>query len=237
MKTILGPVEIRRQKQYCRTHDTWFFPFNQALGLELGNVYLTRSLIKLATLAVLNLPYLPATGWIDNCTHSRDLLCAKEVQRLVVAWGKEVRRQEKERAQQLQLAEIRQIQTRVRRQDPLPARTGVFYLAVDGILVRRQPGERQWLTGYAGVLFTPAKELVRKGRFRLTEKRYVSSFNGIAEFGQLLQGAARQLQWDRYAEIRWLVDGTWDLYNLAQQHSPGDGRTVIRLDWYHCAPR
>ena len=235
LKTLLGPVEMRRQKQYCRTHDAWFTPFNQALGLEIGNVYLTQSLMQVATLAVLTMPYESAAVWVDNFTRSHHLLCPKEVQRLVVQHGREVRRREQERAQQLQYAEVRRIQTRVRRQEPPPARTGVFYIAVDGIMIRRQPGVKRWLTGYGGVLFTPAKERVRKGRFRLTEKRYVSSFEGIAEFGRLLQGAARLLHWEQYEEIRWLVDGARELKHLAQNHSPGDGRLVIRLDWYHLA--
>jgi hypothetical protein len=237
LKTIVGEVELRRHRQYCHTHQEWFLPFNQAQGLDMGNVYLTQGLRELATRAVLTMPYEPATTWVDGFTRSRHLLCPKEVQRLVIAQGQDVRRREKERAQQLQQAEIRQIQNRIRRQAPPPARTGVFYLAVDGIMVRRQPGSQQWLTGYAGVLFTPAKERVRKGRFRLTEKRYVSTFAGVAEFGQLLQGAARHLQWDRYAEIRWLIDGAWELVALAQNHSPGDGRMVIRLDWFHLAKK
>ena len=235
LKTIVGEVELRRQRQYCHTHQEWFLPFNQAQGLDMGNVYLTQGLRELATRAVLTMPYEPAAAWVDRFTRSPHLLCPKEVQRLVVAHGQEIRRREQERAQQLQYAEVRQIQTRVRRQDLPPARTGIFYIAVDGIMIRRQPGVKRWLTGYGGVLFTPAKERVRKGRFRLTEKRYVSSFEGVAEFGRLLQGAARLLHWEQYEEIRWLVDGARELKNLAQNHSPGDGRLVIRLDWFHLA--
>jgi hypothetical protein len=233
LKTLLGPVRIHRQKQYCHTHETWFLPFNQALGLEVGNVYLTGSLVELAARAALTMPYVPAADWVDRLTRSQDLLCPQEIHQLVVAHGQWVRQQEKERAQQLQRAEIRRIQTRVRRQDPPPARTGLLYIGADGILIREQPGQDQWLTGYAAVLFTPAKERLRKGRFRLTEKRYVTSFQGVAEFGRLVQGAARLMHWDHYAEIRWLVDGAAELITLAQTHSPGDGRLVIRLDWYH----
>jgi hypothetical protein len=237
LKTVLGEVKIDRQQQYCHTHEGRFLPFNQALGLEVGNVYLTQGLVELAALAILTHPYVPAKRWVDRMTHSRDLLCAKEVQRLVVAHGQAIRQREKEQAECLQQAEVLQIQDRMWRSPPPPARTGVLYLGVDGIMIRAQPGRHQWLTGYVGAVFTPAKERVSKGRFRLTEKHYVTSFESLEDFGLRLQGAARLLHWENYAELRWLVDGARELIHLAQTHSPRDGRLVIRLDWYHLSKK
>jgi len=236
LKTIMGPIKIRRQKQYCQTHDQWFVPFNHALGLDLENAYLTQGLVELATRGALNMPFIPAAVWVDYFTGSQDLLDPSEIQHLVVAHGQAVRAREKAREEQLRSAEVVRIQDRMWYSDPapVPVRSNVLYIGVDGIMIREQPGADQWLTGYAGVLFT-AKERVGKARFRLTEKRYVTSFAGIEEFGQRVQGAARLLHWEDYAEIRWLVDGAQEFLRLAETHSPRDGRAVTRLDWYHLA--
>jgi hypothetical protein len=112
-----------------------------------------------------------------------------------------------------------------------PTRSGQFYVCLDGILVRSHKGKGHWHEGKIGFLCTDERESVgKKGRLRIPNKRYISTYENSSVFGSRVYAEAVKMGMLEYIEVIVLGDGARWIREIRKQCFPF---AMYVLDWFH----
>ena len=125
-----------------------------------------------------------------------------------------------------------QIVTDVQDRNPLPEPIeGVLYVVVDGIWVRSCLGRRRWREGKVARICTEEREAVgRKGRQRVVESRYVSSFKPVGVFSERVWVDAIRMGYGSRKQTIVLGDGARWIPSMRRRYFP---KGIYVLDWFH----
>jgi hypothetical protein len=120
----------------------------------------------------------------------------------------------------------------VQDRNPLPEPIeGVLYIVVDGIWVRSYPGRGRWREGKVARIFTEEREAVgRKGRQRVVDSRYVSSFKPVDVFSERVWVDAMRMGYGSYKQVIVLGDGARWIPSMRRRYFP---KGIHVLDWFH----
>ena len=241
LATAIGKVTFPRQRIFCKTCGKWVTPLNEALGLHEEDQALERTslaLQQLSSLYAINQPYRLAEKTVKDITQDPEVISHQQIKLIVDQQGDGLRQYEEQKRKHISYAVIREIVDKVRDGQPgFPARSatatrpGQFYMCLDGILVRSHKGKGRWHEGKIGFLCTDEREPVgNKGRLRIPNKRYVSSYENSAIFGSRVYAEAVKMGMLEYMEVIVLGDGARWIREVRKQCFP---YAMYVLDWFH----
>ena len=229
LTSTVGKVRVHRQRLFCKRCREWITPLNEELDLHgHGNGRLTRSFREMACDCGSSQPYRQAQRMLGRITHDPSVTSMKQVQRVVGREGRRLRAAEDEKYH----AVSSQIVTDVQDRNPLPEPIeGVLYVVVDGIWVRSCLGRRRWREGKVARICTEEREAVgRKGRQRVVESRYVSSFKPVGVFSERVWVDAIRMGYGSRKQTIVLGDGARWIPSMRRRYFP---KGVYVLDWFH----
>jgi len=235
LATAIGKVTFPRQRIFCKTCRKWVIPLNEALGLHTEEQSLERTSIalqQLSSLYAVNQPYRLAAEAVRNVTQDPEVISHQQIKLIVDHQGDELRQYEEQKRKRISHGVVREIVDEVRIQrSRSPTRSGQFYVCMDGILVRSNKGKGQWHEGKIGFLCTDERVAVgKKGRLRIPNKRYISSYGNSSVFGSRVYAEAVQMGMREYVEVIVLGDGARWIREVHKQCFP---YAMYVLDWYH----
>ena len=233
LATVFGKVKFPRQRVYCKTCKQWVIPLNEALGLhEEDKERTSMALQQLSSLYAANQPYRQAESAVKDITQDTEAISHQQIKLVVDQEGNELRQYEEQKRKDISYDVIREIVDEVRMGQPRsPTRSGQFYICLDGILVRSHKGKRHWHEGKVGFLCTGERESVgKKGRLRIPNKCYISSYENSAVFGSRVYAEAVKMGMRDYIEVILLGDGARWIRAVRIQCFPF---AIYVLDWYH----
>jgi hypothetical protein len=239
LATAIGKVTFPRQRIFCKTCRKWVTPLNEALGLHEEDETLERTslaLQQLSSLYAVNQPYRLAEKTVKDITQDPEVISHQQIKLIVDHQGDGLRQYEEQKRKHTSYAVIREIVDEVRAGQPsLPARSatypGQFYVCLDGIFVRSHKGKGKWHEGKIGFLCTDEREPVgKKGRLRIPNKRYISSYENSAVLGSRVYAEAVQMGMLEYMEVIVLGDGARWIREVRKQCFP---YAMYVLDWFH----
>ena len=233
LATIFGKVKFPRQRVYCKTCKQWVIPLNEALGLhEEDKERTSMALQQLSSLYAANQPYRQAEAAVKDITQDTEAISHQQIKLVVDQEGDGLRQYEEQKRKDISYDVIREIVDEVRMGQPRsPTRSGQFYMCLDGILVRSHKGKGHWHEGKVGFLCTDERESVgKKGRLRIPNKRYISSYENSAVFGSRVYAEAVKMGMRDYVEVILLGDGARWIRAVRIQCFPF---AIYVLDWYH----
>jgi hypothetical protein len=222
-------VRVNRQRLFCKRCREWITPLNEELDLHgHGNGRLTRSFREMACDCGSSQPYRQAQRMLGRITHDPSVTSMKQVQRVVGREGSRLRAAEDEKYHEVSS----QIVTDVQDRNPLPEPIeGVLYVVVDGIWVRSCLGRRRWREGKVARICTEEREAVgRKGRQRVVESRYVSSFKPVEVFSERVWVDAIRMGYGSRKQTIVLGDGARWIPSMRRRYFP---KGIYVLDWFH----
>ena len=229
LTSTVGKVRVHRQRLFCKRCREWITPLNEELDLHgHGNGRLTRSFREMACDCGSSQPYRQAQRMLGRITHDPSVTSMKQVQRVVGREGRRLRAAEDEKYH----AVSSQIVTDVQDRNPLPEPIeGVLYVVVDGIWVRSCLGRRRWREGKVARICTEEREAVgRKGRQRVVESRYVSSFKPVEVFSERVWVDAIRMGYGSRKQTIVLGDGARWIPSMRRRYFP---KGIYVLDWFH----
>ncbi len=229
LTSTVGKVRVDRQRLFCKQCKEWVTPLNEELDLHgHGNGRLTRSFRELACDCGSSQPYRQAQRMLGRITHDPSVTSAKQVQRVVGREGRRLRAAEDEQY----AAVSSQIVTHVQDRNPLPEPIeGVLYVVADGIWVRSCLGKGRWREGKVARICTEEREAVgRKGRQRVVESRYVSSFKPVGVFSERVWVDAMRMGYASRKQVVVLGDGARWIPSMRRRYFP---KGIYVLDWFH----
>jgi hypothetical protein len=195
---------------------------------------------QLCSLYAVKQPYRLAAETVRDITQDPEVISHQQIKLIVDHQGDGLRQYEEQKRKRISHGIVREIVDRVRtqrsRSPTRPAtcsaiRPGQFYVCMDGILVRSNKGKGQWHEGKIGFLCTDERELVgKKGRLRIPNKRYISSYGNSPVFGSRVYAEAVQMGMREYVEVIVLGDGARWIREVHKQCFP---YAMYVLDWYH----
>jgi len=227
--STVGKVRVNRQRLFCKRCREWITPLNEELDLHgHGNGRLTRSFREMACDCGSSQPYRQAQRMLGRITHDPSVTSMKQVQRVVGREGSRLRAAEDEKYHEVSS----QIVTDVQDRNPLPEPIeGVLYVVVDGIWVRSCLGRRRWREGKVARICTEEREAVgRKGRQRVVESRYVSSFKPVEVFSERVWVDAIRMGYGSRKQTIVLGDGARWIPSMRRRYFP---KGIYVLDWFH----
>jgi hypothetical protein len=243
LATAIGKVTFPRQRIFCKTCREWVIPLNEALGLHQEEQTLERTslaLQQLSSLYAVKQPYRLAAETVRNITQDPEVISHQQIKLIVDHQGDELRQYEEKNRKCISYGVVREIVDKVRtqhsRSPTRPAmcsatRPGQFYVCMDGILVRSNKGKGQWHEGKIGFLCTDKRVAVgKKGRLRIPNKRYISSYESSSVFGSRVYAEAVQMGMREYMEVIVLGDGARWIREVRKQCFP---YAMYVLDWFH----
>jgi len=239
LATAIGKVTFPRQRIFCKTCGKWVTPLNEALGLHEEDQALERTslaLQQLSSLYAVNQPYRLAAEAVRDITQDPEVISHQQIKLIVDHQGDGLRQYEEQKRKSVSYTVIREIVDEVRAGQPgSPARSathpGQFYVCLDGILVRSHRGKGKWHEGKIGFLCTDEREPVgNKGRLRIPNKRYISSYESSAVLGSRVYAEAVQMGMLEYMEVIVLGDGARWIREVRKQCFP---YAMYVLDWFH----
>ena len=239
LATAIGKVTFPRQRVFCKTCREWITPLNEALGLHEQEHTLERTsmaLQQLSSLYALKQPYRQAAQTVRDITQDPEVISHQQIKLIVDHEGNRLRQYEEQKRKDISYGVIRKIVDEMRTgqsRSPTHAatRSGHFYVCLDGILVRSHKGKGNWHEGKIGFLCTDEREPVgKKGRLRIPNKRYISTYEDSAVFGSRVYGEAVEMGMLEYREVIVLGDGARWIREVRKQCFPS-ARYV--LDWFH----
>ena len=222
-------MRVHRQRLFCKRCREWITPLNEELDLHgHGNGRLTRSFREMACDCGSSQPYRQAQRMLGRITHDPSVTSMKQVQRVVGREGRRLRAAEDEKYH----AVSSQIVTDVQDRNPLPEPIeGVLYVVVDGIWVRSCLGRRRWREGKVARICTEEREAVgRKGRLRVVDSRYVSSFKPVGVFSERVWVDAIRMGYGSRKQTIVLGDGARWIPSMRRRYFP---KGIYVLDWFH----
>ena len=229
LTSTVGKVRVNRQRLFCKRCREWITPLNEELDLHgHGNGRLTRSFREMACDCGSSQPYRQAQRMLGRITHDPSVTSMKQVQRVVGREGRRLRAAEDEKYH----AVSSQIVTDVQDRNPLPEPIeGVLYVVVDGIWVRSCLGRRRWREGKVARICTEEREAVgRKGRQRVVDSRYVSSFKPVGVFSERVWVDAIRMGYGSRKQTIVLGDGARWIPSMRRRYFP---KGIYVLDWFH----
>jgi len=229
LTSTVGKVRVHRQRLFCKRCREWITPLNEELDLHgHGNGRLTRSFREMACDCGSSQPYRQAQRMLGRITHDPSVTSMKQVQRVVGREGRRLRAAEDEKYH----AVSSQIVTDVQDRNPLPEPIeGVLYVVVDGIWVRSCLGRRRWREGKVARICTEEREAVgRKGRQRVVDSRYVSSFKPVGVFSERVWVDAIRMGYGSRKQTIVLGDGARWIPSMRRRYFP---KGIYVLDWFH----
>ena len=229
LTSTVGKVRVNRQRLFCKRCREWITPLNEELDLHgHGNGRLTRSFREMACDCGSSQPYRQAQRMLGRITHDPSVTSMKQVQRVVGREGSRLRAAEDEKYHEVSS----QIVTDVQDRNPLPEPIeGVLYVVVDGIWVRSCLGRRRWREGKVARICTEEREAVgRKGRQRVVESRYVSSFKPVEVFSERVWVDAIRMGYGSRKQTIVLGDGARWIPSMRRRYFP---KGIYVLDWFH----
>lgn len=229
LTSTVGKVRVDRQRLFCKRCREWITPLNEELGLhEHGNGRLTHGFREMACECGSSQPYRQAQRMLGRITQDASVTSMKQVQRVVGREGSRLRTAEDEQYATASSQIVRDVQDR----NPLPAPLeGVLYICVDGIWVRSYPGKGRWREGKVARICTEEREPIgNKGRQRVVESRYVSSFKPVDVFSERVWVDAVRMGYPSYDQVIVLGDGARWIPSMRRRYFP---KGIYVLDWFH----
>jgi hypothetical protein len=208
-------------------------PLNEALGLHDEEKERTSvALQQLSSLYALNQPYRQARETVRDITQDPEVISHQQIKLIVDQEGNRLRQYEEQKRKDISYGVIRKIVDEMRTgQSRSPTRSGQFYVCLDGIFVRSHKGKGNWHEGKIGFLCTDEREPVgSKGRLRIPNKRYVSSYEDSAVLGSRVYAEAVEMRMLEYREVIVLGDGARWIRAIRKQCFP---YATYVLDWFH----
>jgi len=233
LATVFGKVTFRRQRVFCKTCREWVTPINDALGLHDEEKERTSlALQQLSSLYAVNQPYRQAEKAMKEITQDTEVISHQQIKLIVDQEGNQLRQYEEQNRKDISYGVIREIVDEMRTGQPRsPTRSECFYICLDGILVRSHKGKKHRHEGKIGFLCTDKRESVgKKGRLRIPNKRYISSYENSWIFGSRVYAEAVKMGMRDYTEVILLGDGARWIREVRIQCFP---HAIYVLDWYH----
>jgi len=241
LSTVFGKVTFPRQRVHCKTCKQWVTPLNEALGLHDDDKERTSlALQQLSSLYAVNQPYRQAEATVKEITQDTEAISHQQIKLIVDQEGGRLRQDEERKRKDISYGVIREIVDELRvPQSRSPTRSaecsnkrpGQFYICLDGIYARSHKGKGHWHEGKVGFLCTDERESVgKKGRLRIPNKRYISSYENSAIFGSRVYAEAVKMGMRGYVEVILLGDGARWIRAVRIQCFPF---AIYVLDWYH----
>jgi len=233
LATAIGKVTFPRQRLFCKTCQEWVTPLNEALGLHDEEKERTSvALQQLSSLYALNQPYRQARETVRDITQDPEVISHQQIKLIVDQEGNRLRQYEEQKRKDISYGVIREIVDEMRTgQSRSPTRSGQFYVCLDGILVRSHKGKGHWHEGKIGFLCTDERESVgKKGRLRIPNKRYISTYENSSVFGSRVYAEAVKMGMLEYIEVIVLGDGARWIREIRKQCFPF---AMYVLDWFH----
>jgi len=237
LATAFGKVTFPRQRVLCKTCGKWVTPLNEALGLhEEEKERTTLALQQLSSLCAVSQPYRLAEKMVKEITQDPEVISHQQIKLIVDQEGDRLRQYEEQERKYISYGVIREIVDEVRTGQPRSptrsaTRSGRFYICLDGILVRSHKGKGHWHEGKIGFLCTDERESVgKKGRLRIPNKHYISSYENSAVLGSRVYAEAVKMGMREYMEVILLGDGARWVRLVRIQCFP---YAIYVLDWYH----
>jgi RNase P subunit RPR2 len=219
LTTTVGKVRVDRQRLFCKRCREWITPLNEELGLhEQGNGRLTRSFREMACECGSTQPYRQAQRMLGRITHDASVTSAKQVQRVVGREGSRLRAAEDEQYAAVSSTIVTDVQDR----NPLPKPIeGALYIVADGIWVRSCLGKGRWREGKVARICTEEREAVgRKGRRRVVDSRYVSSFKPADVFSERVWVDAMRMGYGSRRQVIVLGGGARWIPSMRRRYFP-----------------
>ncbi|MFC1715040.1 ISKra4 family transposase [Candidatus Poribacteria bacterium] len=241
LATVFGKVTFQRQRVFCKTCRKWVTPLNEALGFhEEDKERTTLALQQLSSLYAVNQPYRQAEKAVADITQDTEAISHQQIKLIVDQEGDRLRQYEEQKRKDISYDVIREIVDELRTpqsRSPTcsarfpPKHPGRFYICLDGIMVRSHVGKGKWHEGKVGFLCTDERKPVgKKGRLRIPNKRYISSYENSAVFGSRVYAEAVKMGMRDYVEVILLGDGARWIRAVRIQCFP---YAIYVLDWYH----
>ena len=228
--TSFGRVEIPLKRLGCQKCRHLFRPADACLE-EIRGSNVTPDLRELAALVGCSWPYETAAHVLKRL--SGVCLSDERLRQLTNEQGTVLAKQQQEQAQQI-LKEAITMQTIRNQRAREPHEPGLeaaewLQAGLDGgwIPSREQKGGME---GKIGVVASQVTPVGKRGRHRLTRRRYVASFGSAEEIGQLAYAAAWELHATEAKQQVVLGDGAEWIKQQADEHFPD---AVKILDWPH----
>lgn len=232
LRTSFGRVLLTLRRLRCEACGARFRPADVFVA-TLGGVNVTARLRDACVLAGSSWPYQTAALVLRTLCGAE--ISAESVRLLTNAAGHVAAQAEAAAAARLiapTASEIRAERATALREPPRRGSAPTQLLVgLDGGWVpsRDRPGGME---GKVGVVATEVEAVGRRGRHRLTRRRYVATFDDADRVGRLTYAAAHAIGGDRAPRQTVLGDGAEWIKTQAALHFP-DATTI--LDWPHLA--
>jgi hypothetical protein len=228
VRASFGRVPLHLRRLRCETCGRRFRPADAFLASLAGGMVSSR-LRAACVLAGSSWPYQTAVTVLHGLCGAE--VSAEWVRHLTNAAGSQEARSQREAAQ-ARVAPPLAMRAAEREGYLAPPQTAApeqLLVGLDGgwIASREQPGGME---GKVGVVATETEAVGRRGRHRLSRRRYVATFEDGDQLGRLTYAAAQTLDGDRARRQTVLGDGANWIKTQAALHFPG--ATTI-LDWGH----
>jgi Uncharacterised protein family (UPF0236) len=216
--TLQGRVAYRRAYYLCASCQQGFYPLDEVLGIEAGQM--SNAVVQLAA----------AFGMADAFGSSSVLLqratllelSPNSIRKATQVVGAKVLSHEQALIEQSQQLEN---QTKQAHLQDSPQR---LYGSMDGFKVLFEDG---WHDMKAGVWWTTKTD--KNGAIKAENLRYYTDFLPASDFANLVWATGFDQKADQAQELIFVADGAEWIWNIVEQHDP---QAVQIVDWYHaCA--
>ncbi len=221
VRTVLGPITIRRAYYHCATCHRGLAPADRRLGYCAGSTSAGLDEV-VALLGATTDSFAAASALLEKLTLVH--ICPNVVRATTEGLG-----------QVLQAQEQAVVQAAWARGTvpPAIATPTQLYVSMDGVLVHT---EAQWREYKLGSVYTtttrPSATHPERDDVCAQAISYVGDVAGAADFGQLLWCEAARRGVLTAQEVVVLADGAHWIWNVADEHFPGATQIV---DWYHAS--
>jgi hypothetical protein len=228
--TRFGRVEAPLKRLRCQVCCHLFRPAERCLA-EVKGHNVTPDLRELAALVGSSWPYETAAGVLKRLSGVQ--LSDERLRQITNEQGKAVANEQREQAEQVLQEAVSMEQIRAQRTQATSSRTEQqsewLQVGLDGgwLPSREQKGGME---GKIGVVASQVEAVGKRGRHRLSQRRYVATFGPAEDLGVLTYAAAYALGATEAEQQVVLGDGATWIKTQAHEHFP---EAVKVLDWPH----
>lgn len=231
MLTTFGRVRLPLRRQRCQGCQRRFRPADACVkSLQGGNV--TAALSKVCSEVGASFPYVTAAQVLNDLCGAQ--ISPEHVRRLTNRTGsQEAVRQAAEAkaiieptAAQVRKQRESELRPRVKKKQEPPA---LLLVGLDGGWIKSRE-QKRGMEGKVGVIVSEMEALGKRGRRRMTSRRYVATFEPASRLGILSYAATCQLQAEEAPRQVVVGDGADWIKTEADMHFP---QAVKILDWPH----
>lgn len=221
VRTVLGPITLRRAYYRCATCRQGLAPADRRLGYCAGSTSAGLDEV-LALLGATTDSFAAASALLEKLTLVH--ICPNVVRATTERLGQVLQ------AQEQAVVQAAWAQGTV---PPAIATPAQLYISMDGVLVHT---EAQWREYKLGSVYTtttrPSAAHPERDDVCARAISYIGDVAEAADFGQLLWCEAARRGVLTAQEVVVLADGAHWIWNLADEHFPGATQIV---DWYHAS--